>query len=128
MLGLTNRDVEHEALTAKERGSELPEISSRQMDKSNQSPFSCRRFSTIHKTRVSIVFLALLLMLVIFMAILLSVFLSNINNVANYESENVIRSGNSKQYNNNIVLSRPNGSTKGIALKQNSNIYIYIYI
>ena len=128
MRVLTNRDVEHEALTAKEHGSELPGISSRQMDISNQSPFSCRHFTTMHKTRVSIGLLALLLIVVIFIAILLSVFLSNINNEADIDSENAIRSGNIKQHDNNIFLSRANGGAKGIVLKHIRNIYIYIYI
>jgi hypothetical protein len=125
MRGLACKDVEHEALTAKEHGSELPELFSRQMDESHQSPFSCRCFSTMHKMRASIVFVLILLILVIFMAIALSIFLSNINNGSGFESEKVTRSGVIKQYADNIALNGANGDIKGIVLNYNNNKYLY---
>ena len=113
MRGITNKDVEHEALTAKDNGREFPEIISPQKDQCNQSRFSCSRMSLTHKSRIALVFVTLLLILVICMAIMLSVFLSNTKNGANFNLENIEPSRHIKQHDSTMGPRKVNEDSKG---------------
>ena len=116
MRVLKDKDVEHEALTAKDTGSEINVNNSRRMDDMNQAPYPGKCLPRFKKKIVSILFTTFLCLIILLIVTVLSVVLYNVKNNNDLNKNNNKNSRQNERKSNNYISRIPHGDA------ENSNV------